>query len=266
MRGTHTRKRSRPQVGGARKRRRFVRRKRRVSRKTTNWTTQSGRGNGLNFRSRRLKGRQWRSILWRDTVAKQHYRSNSAVLSTFTTPADAISYQGFSIPALRFGGNTFYTTAGGAIAPDSAQVLPVFTGDTIIRGGMIGMKICNNVDSALVNTGEVFGDIFLVRTTKNYVPGALPANPPVGWEPTLVQDFDTKIGRILYNKKFILKDADAFVCEYRLRVTKVDPGDYVNNLNQLVWIVYAGNTEGIIQHGLSCVSYYNLSFSADADT
>ena len=266
MRGTHTRKRSRPSTGGPRKRARFTRRRRRGGRKVSSYSGQTSGGAGLRFKSKRIGGRRIRSMLWRDTMFKQHYRSSFASINTLATPANATQYNCGSTVALRMGVQ-FYLVAGGAISPDAAQpTLPVFTGAFIIRGGMIGCRVSNNLDTSIANAGSILGTIFLIRTSKNYNGSLLPATPYIGWDPSLVQDFDTKIGRVLLKKNFILKDTEAAVVEYRLRTTRIDVGDYGSDFNQLVWVYLCANDDGTVSHNASFVSYYNISFCGDADT
>jgi len=262
-RGIHTRKRSRPSSsskGRTFKRRRTARR----GKRSTNFTSQSGIGGGLQFKARRTSRSAYKKHLWDSTLFKEHYRTNSAFATTIATPASQNSMTVLGLEAMRFATNPFYTAAGGAIAPDSAQALPTFTGNPIIRGGMIGMRIANTVDTAVGSTNSLQGTVFLLRTTKNWVPAAITTPVSLGWDPTLVQDFDTVVGKIVYKKHFLLKDTDVATIEYRLKTTKIDVGDYVNTRNTFVWLVLAGNVDNTISHSFAITQYYNMSFAADA--
>lgn len=263
-RTNQTRKRSRPlSFGGTKPAKRRFTRKRRATR-SKNFTSQKGSGSGLTFRSKKTTRSKYKRMLWDSTSMKEHYRSCVCAADTFLTPATTTAMTVISQASLRFVANPFYTAAGGAISPDSAQALPLFTGDVIIRGGMIGLRLTNTFDSAAPANNTLQGVVFLVRTTKNYTPAALPATIPVGWDPTLVQDFNTKIGRIVYRKSFLLRDTDSANIEYRLRLRKVDVGDYVNEFNELIWIVIGGNVDVSTARVMNVQYYYNLSFSADA--
>lgn len=263
VRGTHTRKRSRSSANTRpMKRRRTARR--RTGRRTNNFTSQSGMGGGLQFRSKRLSRRRWNNMLWNNTLQKQHYRSNIAFSTSINTPATATTMTILGLEALRFAGNTFYTAAGGAIAPDTAQSLPVFTGDIVIRGGIMGIQITNTLNTALADGSVIRGTIYLVKTALDYTPTAITNPVNYGWDPTLTPDFRTKIGRVLYKKNFLLKDTESASIEYRLRIEKMDVGDYTNNKNAYVWFILAGNVDSIVAHNLFIQEYYNMSFVADA--
>jgi len=253
--------------GGARRSLNFNPKKRRVARrgrKTTNFTSQSGSGGGLRFRSKKVGRRAYKKHLWNSTLFKEHYRSNNAVTQVIATSTNPSQLVNVAESALVAGVNPFYIAAGGAVSPDATQAMPTFNGDVTIRGGMIGLRITNSLDSTLASSNTLQGTAFLIRTTKNWVGAAIPVAVSVGWDPTLIQDFDTRVGRILYKKNFLLKDGDAALIEYRLGVQKVDIGDFVNTYNTYVWIIMAGNVDGAVTHSLNYTKYWNLSFSADA--
>lgn len=264
MRGTHTRKRSRPQTGRPFKRRKVTRRRRRGG-KSIAFTSQNGGGRQLGFKSRRVSGRRMRNILWRDTMAKQHYRSNMAAGNTITTFTNTNLMSCIFAEALNLSG-FFYSSAGGAINPDSATALPTFHNDIIIRGGKIGIRVCNELDTTAANAGTINGVAYLIRSSKNFNGSSVPVSAFVGWDPTLVTDFDTDIGKVIYRKQFLLRDADVMDIEYRLRVERIDVADYSNNFNQLIWIIMAGSIDSPIAHTVRCTFYYNLSFTGDAVT
>lgn len=252
---------------GARRRLNFNPKKRRITRRgrrSNAFTSQSSTGGGLRFKAKKTSRRAYNRHLWDSTLFKEHYRTNSAFATTIATPAAQNSMTVLGLEAMRFATNPFYTAAGGAIAPDSAQALPTFTGAPIIRGGMIGMRIANTIDASVGFTNSLQGTVFLLRTTKNWVPAAITTPVSLGWDPSLVQDFDTTVGRIVYRKNFLLKDTEVANIEYRLKTMKIDVGDYVNTRNTYVWLVLAGNVDNSVVHNFAITQYYNMSFSADA--
>jgi len=262
-RGTHTRKRSRPSSsskGRTFKRRRTARR----GKRSTNFTSQSGIGGGLRFKARRTSRSAYKKHLWDSTLFKEHWRSNFAANTTMTTPASVVLQGVVSQASLRFLANPFWTAAGGTISPDSTMPIPNFIGDVIIRGGMIGLRLTNTFDTTDSFRNTLSGTVYLVRTSKNYQPAGIPSSVPIGWDPSLVADFDTLIGKIVYKKTFLLHDADSANIEYRLRTRKVDVGDYQAEFNELVWIIVGGNVDVSSARGFAISYYYNLSFAADA--
>lgn len=240
------------------------RRTQRRGRKASAFTSQSGVGGALRFKARKTSRAAYKKHLWDSTLFKEHYRSNAAVSATIVTNTNTNDLNILAEQALVYGAAPFYTAAGGAIQPDIAQPLPLFSGDVIIRGGMLGMRIANNMDATTANTSSIQGTVYLIKTTKNWTAASIPATVRPGWDPTLVPDFDTKVGRILYRRNFLLRDADAAVIEYRLRVEKVDVGDLGSTFNTYVWLVLTGNVDGSISHVLTVTKYHNLSFAADA--
>lgn len=264
---THTRIASRSMLGKRRravsgvrpfKRRRFVR-----GRRSTNFTSQSGIGGGIRFKSRRVRRSTWRSMLWKTTLQKEHWRSYQAVSTTPTTLASTTTMSSVALPAIRFT-NPFWVAAGGAISPDGSTALPLFSGDVVVRGGTMGLRLTNQLDTTAANAVNVHGMVYLVKTSKNYTPGGFPGTVFVGFDPTLISDFDTLVGRVLYRKSFLLKDAESALIEYRLRIQKFDVGDYVNDRNSYVWFIVLGSVDTATSHGVVATRYFNLSFSADA--
>jgi len=242
------------------KRRRTARR----GRKTNAFTSQSGTGGGLTFKARKTSRSAYRKHLWDSTLYKEHYRSNAAVSFGISTNNNTTDLNVAAEIALKTGVNDFFIGAGGARSPDASVSLPLFNGNLIVRGGMIGMRICNNMDPVLANTSSLHGTILLLKTTKNFVPANIPGTVQHGWDPSLIQDFDTRIGRILYRKNFLLRDAEAAVVEYRLKCEKIDINDFFGSFNTYLWLVLVGNTDGIISHQLTGTKYWNLSFVGDS--
>lgn len=262
VRGTHTRKRSRvTPFTRVVKRRKF---NKRTTKRSTSYTNQSSNGGGIGFRSKKISPKKWRRMLWNDTLMMTHYRSNLAVQYTVSTANNNVSSNTFQIPALRPANVQFYIAGGGAIAPDTTQPLPLFTGNLTIRGGIIGCRLCNTLDTIVTSQNSLQGTVFLIKTTRNYTPTLMPANVPIGFDTSLVQDFATVIGRIVYKKQFLLRENDSAEIEYRLKTRRIDIGDYVLDRNQFVWVLLVSNLDNVTPRALSFSSYHNISFSGNA--
>lgn len=257
-----TRKRSRQSFTKKRtfKRRRATRR----GRKSNAFTSQSGSGGAVNYKARRTSRRAYRKHLWDSTLFKEHYRSVGAVGTVLNTPPSINGMAVLAEKAIDNSVTSFWLTAGGAIAPDAAQTLPSFTGDFVIRGGKIGLRIANTLDSVATAATTIQGTVLLIRTTKNFTPAAITTPQPVGWDTSLIPDFDTTVGKILYRKNFLLKDSDTALIEYRIRLEKLDVGDFQAIRNTYLWVILAGNVDNSSAHGLTVTKYFNLSFSGDA--
>lgn len=252
--------------GGARRRLNFTSKKRRVTRRgrrSTAFTVQSASGGGLRFKARKTSRRSYRKHLWDSTLFKEHYRSNGSITVVLATDPSPNTLSIISESALHSGVNPFYIAAGGARSPDPGFLLPLFNGDITLRGGMIGLRMCNTIDVTGA-TNSIQGTAFLVRTTKNWTSASVPTTVATGWDPTLIPDFDTRIGRIIYRKTFLLKDTDVAVIEYRLGVRKFDVTDLSLNYNNFVWIIAASNVDGSTARSLTYSKYWNVSFCGDA--
>jgi len=101
----------------------------------------------------------------------------------------------------------------------------------------------------------------LIRTSRQFTAASVPTSVSVGWDPTYIQDFATKIGKIVYKKNFLLRDADIVNMEYRLKIRSIDQTDYFADQNQYVWMVLGGNVDINVARTMSATFYYNISFT-----
>jgi len=237
----------------------------RKSNKSVNWTSKSGRGSGVSFSRKRTSMRKFKNLLWNSSVAQTHYRSNFAFTSAINTTAIPSTMQVTVIASRRFNNQNFWTTAGGAINPDGGTI-PTFAtnSDFTVRGGLYGIRFCNNPDLLDSDKDPIQIIVFLVRTTKNWNSTNLPASVPVGFDPTLVQDFQTNIGKVVYKKEFLLEESSVSVIEKRMSLSKIDITEYQSSQSEFVWIILAGITSGVTTKAVTAVTYYNLSFVGDA--
>lgn len=251
--------------GGARRRLNFSKKRRvvRRGRRSNAFTSQSGSGGGIRFRSKKTSRRVYNRMLWNSSLLRTHYRSNSANVFSVNTPATANNMTVVAQDALSVGGGAFWTAGGGAISPDASNALPTFTGDILLRGGMIGLRLANTFDTTDALRNTLQGTVMLIRTTKGFAPASMPSTVNVGWDPTFVQDFNTKIGRIVYKRDFLLRDADTTQVQYRLKIRKLDQADYFSRLNELIWVIVVGTVDINSVRGFTYSPYYNVSFTAD---
>ena len=256
------------------KRRRFgrmARRGRRSGRSTTAYTSEAAKANSFGFRSRRVRPRAYRKMLWRDSAMKSHYRSVLALSDPFTTVAGTISSQVFYYPTMEFGAR-FWTPAGGAIPIDTAVTVPNFQDDIILRGGMLSMNVCNTGVGG-IESGDINVTVYLIISDELPSIGAL--IPPDGstgstatfsrdWDITCVPDSKRVFAkRTLLMRNALLKPLDSVKVMHRLRVQKIDQQDYLNDNNKMYWVVKVSSNHGNTD-GYRVTASYNLSFSGDA--
>lgn len=237
----------------------------RKSSRKVDWTSQSGLGHGITFSNRRRSRQDYNRLLWDSSTAATHYRSNQSALSNISTPTSASIMSTTIVASRRLGGNNFWTALGGAINPDGGTI-PTFTtnSDFTVRGGMFGIRITNTPDALDLDKDALNVVVFLVKTTKNWNATNVPATVNVGWEPTLVQDFQTNIGKTILRRSFLLAEGESMTIEERMSLQKIDQSEYTNSQSELVWIVLAGNTTASSAKSLVMTSYFNLSFVGDA--
>jgi hypothetical protein len=244
------------------KKARPMRRRRRSSR-SNNFTSQKGGGGGLTFRARKVRARQYRHLLWNDTLFSKHYRSLNGTTNIIGTPASQVLATVETTSALRFSANNFWTSGGGAINPDGGAIPTFATNDDItIRGGKIALRLCNTLGAA-GTTESLDITVFLIRSKSIWNP-AVPTSVSVMWDPSLVPDFQTSIGKIVMQKKFLLQDTEVANVEYRLKIQKIDQTEYTGNANTYMWMMVISNPDSANARSVQYTASYSLSFVSDA--
>lgn len=237
------------------KKRKFARK----SRRTMSTTSQAGRGvSTIRFSARRMSKRKWKTALWNATMFKTHYRSINSFATIVNSPAGGAAYTTAVFPALRFLAQPFYISTGGAISNDLANPVPTFDGDVILRGGTIGMTIANNPTDADALTVCVM----LIATSAGYNATAIPATVSIGWEPSLIPNFQQQVGRILLRKEFLIQNANSVDVQYKLPIRKFQPHSFINDEFSYVWVVLVSSPSGTAE-SVTITRYLNCSFCAD---
>jgi len=247
------------------KRRVFKRKYRRgYGKKMSQFTSTNGSGRGVGFAKRRFKPRLFRRQLYNSSMTAKHYRACHSSTTGLTTPGTTTTMSTSLQTSRRFSGAAFWTTSGGAINPDGGA-MPTFVtdGDITVRGGVYGLRLCN-----LPNTNDVDKEplqviVYLIRTSKGFSLTNFPATVTNGWDPSLVQDFQTNIGKIVLRRNFLLKDGEVFCLERRMSVQKVDPTEYAGTISEMVWAVLIGNAATTTTGSVAITTYYNMSFVGD---
>lgn len=246
-------------------------------------TTRWGRPYGGGYRARRIGVRRWRSIIWRDTAAKPHYRAVSSGFQPLTGPAlgtpnvCAI----YMFPALQTVNGTFqpnhsigarFWEPGIVQDIDFGVAPPLFQGDITLRGGIarltigaypenVGLRVRVYAVWAIPNP-----DINLYNAVNN-------TNKSVEFDPSLIPDFTTKFGKILYSKQAMVPVGETFEIVHRFKPQKIDQAVFTGQPgpafeaagSQLWWLVLVSSLEtNTISSSITTVNSFNLSFSADA--
>lgn len=251
-------------------------------------TAQYGRPyGGVQFRTRKMRPRTFRKILWRDTIASSHYRSLGGVTITETgalgtTVGSGIVYcrPAITVEDSFIHTNPFWTTGGGLQILDQGAIASSFRGDLVIRGGIVRFTITNG-DPVAADVPPYKVKVWCVWANTN--PEATVLNNLQGnsrsleWDPSIEPDFHD-FGKVLFKREVnMLPGAQPFEVSHRLRVQKVDeatfqgvaasPTSLVDPAGSQLWwmwqaIPLAANATA---DALTVLLNFNLSFSGDVN-
>lgn len=238
----------------------FKRRRISVRRRNTSYNTKSGAARSFFFRKRRLSGRTFRRIIYRNSQFTTHYRSIGSTSGSLASPVGSTTANTSFVNALDNGAATFWTTTGGALSPDTGVSVPLFKGDITLRGGIIGVRVYN--DGAY----PMHLKIWLVWTKDSFATNSANytlSGVPIGWDPTTVPDFARDL-TFIKSWSFNIEQLNMITVEHKLRPTKIDQLRFATDVTRPFWLfsVSDGDTAG--QDNARVVSYFNVSFSADA--
>jgi len=231
--------------------------------RSTTLTTQTGAGRTFGFKGKKISKKSWNSMLWKNSLQKSHYRSAWAITFNYPTLASpAVS----DVRYLSADDNTaapFWQAAGGALGEDSGVLAPGFAGDIIFRGGTLGLIIGNTNDA--VDFDNIRAEVYLIKTGERFDGAAIPATVALGWDPSLIQDFKSRVGRIIKRWDFLIDNNNSVEIKYRKPIQKHDQGEYVNGFHRYFWFILASNASGAATPTTVQVTrYMNASFSGDA--
>lgn len=245
---------------GRRPRKRFRSRSRFSRRRGTSYSSRSGAGvSAPLFRSRKMSKRSWKSALYRSTMFKSHYRSLLATANSLTTATLATTSNVYLFPAIN---GAFWTNTGGLLPLDSgATTDPVFTGDAVIRGGLVRIVFTNPPGD--VDPGPINLSLYLVKARKGSTTSwTNPTAVTTGWDPTVIPEFREDIGTVVFTTRKVILQGDTFAVQRRLPVQKVDQNDFAQN-ELYNWMVVCWN-QVADTCSFNATTTHNLAFSADA--
>jgi len=238
----------------------FKRRRISVRRRSTSYTTKSGAARSFFFRRRRLSGRTFRRVIYRNSQFTTHYRSIGSGTGSLSSPVgSSFANTGFQ-NALDNGVGSFWTSGGGAISPDTGVALPLFKGDITLRGGIVGLKCYN--DGAYPMTLK----LYLVWTKDSFVTNSANyslSGVPMSWDPTTVADFARDL-TFIKSWTFNIEALNMVNVEYRLRPSKIDQLRFATDVSRPYWMFSVSDGDPTGQDNARFVNYFNVSFSADA--
>jgi len=259
-----------------RRRRRFPRRSFRRTRRTYKrgygrrqrynaLTIQSARGGGLQYRSRRMSRRAWKSNLWRTTLHQDHWRSTANEVSGLATPGviGLMTVSAF-IPLATQSNIGFWETGRGARPKDNSKTVPNFSG-VVLRGGKITLSVLLPEDFPI--SQSLRAKVWVMRTGQAPDFNTLPGTVNLDWDPSCNADVDSEIGKTVFFKEAILNGTSnpSLTIEYRLGPQKIDMDDFAFSFGyQPVFVVAVGGTNSNAIFNIGIMIGHNVSFAADA--
>lgn len=236
------------------KKRRFI-----GKRQRSTYTTQSGTGHaGILYQRRKKNIRLVRNQLYRDTQYKTHYRCYFTVAGAANTAASQTNMQISFVNPFN-NGSDFWTAAGGAQIVDSAGIVPLFLDDLVIRGGKWSYQYTNTDPSRTIRVR-----IWYIFTNSRPDTSIIPTSVQTGWDPSVIPDFNSKYGKVLWHENVILTPGQSWNYEERVKVQRIDQ-DVYHLLGRLPIFLFglenmtdAVNASGTAKHTL------NISFSGDS--
>lgn len=261
MRGTHTRKRSNPFTNnGPSKKARMGRRKFKRKGRSMAMTSKSISGTSFGFRSKKVSRSRWKKMLWDSTLQKPHYRN---IASGSTGPACALNTGLMNYTVVNIIANSFWTAGGGAQQLDNGTAVPNFSGDLIVRGGIVGIRICN------VATGvrPIQCNLTLVKTCKDTdaFTAVWPRTANIGSDPTVFPDFKAATGFVIARRNFLLENSTVFDYKFRLPIFKTGQLEWnTDNIGRYCFIIGLSNCEDNTADVVASTAYCNFSFCGDS--
>jgi len=211
---------------------------------------------------RRMRPRAYRSMLYRTTQFKNHYRTINCVFDSIgavvnsSTTADVHGFASINY------GTDFWLPAGGAQPIDAGSGGGGASEAIVIRGGVCTLEVSSEKleDNVKVKLWAVWTN---ANPDNTIIPGGTPHK--IGWDPTVTPEFN-QLGRLVFAKEFHLQGGGCWKQGFRVRPQKIDVNSHHKNGSMLVFYIVAYETTGNFL-GVPAVvnvrSTYNMSFSFD---
>ena len=231
--------------------------------KTSSITARTLSGTNTAYRSRRIGGRRYRSMLWNSTLMRSHFRSVFDVATTLDTPIGETTANYTRVTA--FPSVAPWLIGGGLQIIDFGSPAPTFSSDIIVRGGMIRCVMTNesNTDAMRVKAYLVWANNDPNLTT---IPGS--GTVSTMWDPSLIPDFK-EFGKIITSREaLLLPGSNPLEIYHRLRIQKIDQDVFVDRGgSQFYWYIQVCRLASfnlITLPRCKIVTSHNISIAGDA--
>ncbi|ALE29742.1 coat protein [Lake Sarah-associated circular virus-36] len=254
------------------KKRRMMARRRR-SKKAVGLSTRTLAPTDFHTKGRMLKKRQWRNLLWRNTLTSEKYRSILMATTGLSTPGNHTTANWSDLEIMS---NTqpFWTSAGGMQPVNQGSGVPTLAPDhIIIRGGTFYFSMINPLGNTtdirvrlqlLYPKQNITRYASLVRTNVPLIDWitSLGGNQPTIWRMQDAGDYNQYYYNPVMEKEIILKPGDSFEEYRKMKVQRLDTEAFLNGAAGFPsWLVYISNLDGAAVQNVTVVSGHSLSFA-----
>jgi len=238
---------SMPSWGGKKRRttryKRYGNKGRRTGRRTLAYSSRSTvPANAFKPQGRKLSTRRWRNVLWRDTLAMQHYRTVLSNAITAVTPAGIITQNINFTNALDQAANNEFWKIGGGMQDSGLSFIPLWAQplaagipelvNLVIRGGRLFVIIANPglTDTIRVRVQLCFAkqqqknstDTVISNTFQDWAVTVTTGPRPISWSIVDAPDYSEYLYPPVMDKSIDLKPGDDATMIHKLRVKKID--------------------------------------------
>ena len=217
------------------------------------------------YRTRRISRRAYKHKLWEYTSMLPKYRSYLGRTSTITTPANNTDFTvntTFLLQGTTGAAAPFYTTAGGLQNMD-AGVTGVFKSSIVLRGGSTLITVYNDTETGDVNNDNVEMIIAIIKCSDAFDNTVLSSTQPSAHGIDYTPEFRRQVGRVVAQRRWLLKDGENQSLGFRYPIQKIDAGDYA--VEKKMYALYLAVRNGFGASAQACHFkwQHDLTFTGD---
>jgi len=239
-------------------------------------------GNPFAMRAKRMRKRNYRSLLWRSSILDPHFRSIFSNVSSRVTSTGLLNQTIFTDECMASTiGQEFWRTAGGLQDINYGQTMPWAIGtdnpsSIVIRGGRLWCSYANNsTDDVRIRIQLVFvkqqfrsqNDGAQSNTLSSWVSDILATPKPISWAMQDAPDYSEYLYRPVLDKTIVLRNGENSEIYWKIKPAKIDPTAFERAGGWFpIWISYLSGSLQIAEDTVSFQWGHNISFAAGPTT
>jgi len=279
-------KRKRVYAGRPAKKRRMMKRRTARRRRSTMTSTSRSLNPNSAFRpqGRKMSRRRWRNVLWRDTLAMEHYKTIASDAITLNTPSNIFSLQMTSVLAFDDTANSEFWKINGGLQDSGFGFVPLWGQPNgagipelvslVIRGGRFWCTVANpsTTDNVKVRVQLAYikaslrniTDTGVSNTAADWLAAIIPGNRPITWNIAEAPDYSQYFYQPVVDKIVDLKPGDDMNVVQKVKPVKIDCDKYRRGAGYFpIWFIYGSqNVDNTVGGSpINVITGYNMSFS-----